>query len=666
MQAAYDVGLVAMRSTTESSRRSRERRCEEAITALSNALDAAGMAGATSTSGLTSSLSTAANDNLAATPATVTALSDAYRALVDFTTAFVSVDPAVAGTAPAASARTTGGGPIDTPTFIASSSRESFAAIESVFPRSAVASLRGLTRDELAAHASGVARLSLGARLFNWSEGRGGLGLEHVPSAAVSEAATLTSDVNAVLRSASASAAAYIDVWAAAAKGVAGPVIAALSASGTPPDESEWPSELANRRMLAVLTAALADDVRAREAEAANALSEWSVALGTLQRSVRGISTVSKDSVFPFFADLADAWIRAAGVRSAVAGVASLLRAILPYSAPQVCTLPETVAAQAASALGPAARATAAETLPIVQFAATTGETAYTISLDSPDATSALEAPIALQGFCPVALATPPPRLLLSTNGSSSSSKGSGQSVYGALLPGDPNHGVLVYNGTQYIVSSARAATAFLAAPNAYVNAALTAARAAPELVHLLQLLSPAPFGFAEASLPALAACDGDLAVAAADAIRSAASFSSSNTATPNAQTSTSTTTTIHRTNRLGATVADASVATPVHFIERHIDPRYSFSEWTLRRQALALANVRKCVTHSAQTDGSHFRRDNDAQVYLPRESGTQTRIDTGTTTDREPIQLVRVRGAREPIVEAAASRVAAGLPALP
>jgi hypothetical protein len=665
MQAAYDVGLVAMRSTTDSSRRSRERRCEEAITALSTALDAAGLAGSSSSSS-TSSLSTAANDNLAATPATVAALSDAYRALVDFTTAFVSVDPAVAGTAPAASARAVGGGAIDTPTFTASSSRESFAAIESVFPRSAVASLRGLTRDELAAHASGVARLSLGARLFNWSEGRGGLGLEHVPSAAVSEAATLTSDVNAVLRSASASAAAYIDVWAAVAKGVAGPVMTALSATaGTPPDESEWPSELANRRMLAVLTAALADDVRAREAEAANALSEWSVALGTLQRSVRGISTVSKDSVFPFFADLADAWIRAAGVRSAVAGVAGLLRAILPYSAPQVCTLPETVAAQAASALGPTARAAAAETLPIVQFAASgaaPGETAYSISLDSPEAASALETPIALQGFCPVALATPPPRLLLSTNG-----KGSEQSVYGALLPGDPNHGVLVYRGTQYIVSSKSAATAFLASPSAYVNAALTATRAAPELVHLLQLLSPAPFGFAEASLPALAACDGDVAVAAAaHAIRSAITFSS-NTSTPNPLTSNSTSTaTIQRTNRLGVTVADASVATPVHFIERHIDPRYSFSEWVLRRQALALANVRKCVTHSAQTDGSHFRRDNDAQVYLPRESGTQTRIDTGTTTDREPIQLVRVRGAREPVVEAAASRVAAGLPALP
>lgn len=647
MQAAYDVGFVAMRSATDSSRRTRERRCEEAITALSSALDTAGTASsASATGGMTFG---GGDKSLAATPATVAALSDAHRAIVDFTHSYISVDSAAAGTAPAASARTAGGGVIDTPTFAAASSRESLAAIESVFPRSAIASLRGLSREELAAHASGVARLSLGARLFNWSQGRGGLGLEHVPSAAVTEASALAGDLTAVLRSASASATAYVDTWAAAAKGVAGPVSATLCATGAPPDEGEWPSELANRRALAILTAALAEDVRVREAEAADALAAWSMALDTLQRSVRGIATVSKDEVFPFFADLADAWIRAAGVRTAVTGVAGLLKAILPFSAPQVCTLSETVAAQAASALGSAVRAAAAEALPIVRLAGTQGgETARLIPFDSSDAPSFLEIPIALQGFCPVALASPPPLLMPNNKINQHGNKG----VRGALLPGDPNHGLFVWCGAQYLVSSAAAAAAFAAAPGAYVTAAVVAARAAPELVHLLQLLAPAPLGFASASLAALAACDGDLSVAAADAARLAAPPVADNV--------------FARTNRTGATVADAGVATPVHFVERFIDPRYSHSEWILRRQALALANVRKCVTHSSQTDGSHFRRDNDAQVYLPRESGTQTGIDAGTSTDKEAFQIVRVRGAREPLVEAAAARVAAGLPALP
>lgn len=642
MQAAYDVALVSVRTASESSRRSRERRCEDAITALCSALDAAGSAGAAASAG---GPRAANSTDLPATPATVAALSNAHHALVEFSTAFVSVDPAAAGVAPAASARASGGGSIDLPSFVAASSRECMSAIESVFPRSAIASLRGLSREDLAAHAGGVARLSLGARLFNWNEGRGGLGLEHVPSAAVTEVESLSKDVAVVLRSTSASAASYVDVWAAAAagQGVAEAVTSALAATCTQSNEEEWPAELANRRALAVLAAALADELRARKTEAAEALNAWSGAIGALQRTVRGASTVSKDSVFPLFADLADAWIRAASVRSSVAGAAAIFRSILPYSAPQVCTLPDAVGAQAASALGPTARSRAAETLPIVELTSATGQTAQSIPLDSPDAPSFLDTPLALQGFCPVALATPPPRLISGTT----------QITRGVLLPGDPNHGVLIWRNAQYIASSARAAAAFMAAPEAYVSAALAAARASPDLIHLLQILAPAPEGFSEVSLPALAEYDGDLAVAAGVSNRALG---------PEAAAPVP----LARTNRLGATVSDAGVSTPVHFIERHIDPRYSFSEWTLRRQALALANVRKCVTHSAQTDGSHFRRDNDSQVYLPRTSGTQTGIDAGTSTDKEPIQIVRVRGGKEPFVEAAAQRVAAGLPALP
>jgi hypothetical protein len=117
---------------------------------------------------------------------------------------------------------------------------------------------------------------------------------------------------------------------------------------------------------------------------------------------------------------------------------------------------------------------------------------------------------------------------------------------------------------------------------------------------------------------------------------------------------------------RRGVAVADAAVATPLHFVERHIDRKYEFSEWALRRRAVQLANLRQCATHGAQTDNSHFRRDNDTQVYLPRVAETQTLHAVATNTERTVSYVSGVRGVPEPFVEAAARNRAVGKSALP
>jgi hypothetical protein len=75
----------------------------------------------------------------------------------------------------------------------------------------------------------------------------------------------------------------------------------------------------------------------------------------------------------------------------------------------------------------------------------------------------------------------------------------------------------------------------------------------------------------------------------------------------------------------------DAGTETPTHFVERHVDPSYEWNEWALRRRALQMTNIRKCSTTGAQTDLSHFRRENDSQVYLPKTKVTQTRKDGST-----------------------------------
>ena len=646
MQAAYEIALASAREASEAARRTRERRCDDAIASMVTAL-AASEGGAVITVGGLSSVP-------AATPTSVDALSAAHRALLEFCAAFVSADSAAAGIAPSP-----GSPAMTVAAFAAASSRESFAAVESVFPRSALASLRGASADALGAHASDVARLALGVRLFNFAKGRGGTGLEDVPSRGASEARLLLGDVSRTLTGALAAANAYVDVWAAVASPAAHDRVApSVTALGDAP--AGWPVELANRRAFAVLAAAVAEDVRAAEEAAREASESWTAAVRSLDAAVGGASRAPKEVVYPLFADAASVWLRAAETRSATRAAATLWAAVSPSAPHQVGTLPAPVAALAAVSLGADARAAASSSLPIrVLTRAATEVAGRSVAIGSPEAAALLSVPLALQGFCPVSLVSPPPGVPVSA-------------PVGALVVGDATHGILLWSPTEgaapipFLCASAAAASAFLSAPSTYIHAVRAAALAAPELVHLLQLatLEP-PFGLHEASLRHLAQCAGDLAVAAAASAAATATATSATASPvgwlpPEAPAPAPT-----RTNKNGVAVADAGVATPVHFVDRHIDPSYTFSEWTLRRQALALANVRRCVTHSAQTDGSHFRRDNDSQVYLPRETGMQTNTDVGVSTDRVPIQIVQVRGAREPFVEAAAARVAKGLSAL-
>lgn len=65
-------------------------------------------------------------------------------------------------------------------------------------------------------------------------------------------------------------------------------------------------------------------------------------------------------------------------------------------------------------------------------------------------------------------------------------------------------------------------------------------------------------------------------------------------------------------------------------------------------------------MTTSAQTDASHFRRDNDTQVFLPRESGTQTGISVGSNTTRVVRYFAGLRGTPDAVVEAATAEAVA------
>ena len=64
--------------------------------------------------------------------------------------------------------------------------------------------------------------------------------------------------------------------------------------------------------------------------------------------------------------------------------------------------------------------------------------------------------------------------------------------------------------------------------------------------------------------------------------------------------------------------MADVAAETDLHPVATNIDRAYDWNEWSLRKKALQMVDLRNRKTHSTQTNLSHFRRDAETQVYLP------------------------------------------------
>eukprot|EP00116_Pleurobrachia_bachei_P010481 sb/3470743/ len=94
-------------------------------------------------------------------------------------------------------------------------------------------------------------------------------------------------------------------------------------------------------------------------------------------------------------------------------------------------------------------------------------------------------------------------------------------------------------------------------------------------------------------------------------------------------------------------TKRDSGIQTETHPIESNIDPTYEWNEWEMRRKAIKLANLRTRMTHSVQTDNSNFRRQTSTQIYLPKDSETQTKRDQGTSVPKPSIFIAGLRGCK-------------------
>ncbi|XP_053280194.1 cilia- and flagella-associated protein 206 isoform X2 [Pleuronectes platessa] len=95
-------------------------------------------------------------------------------------------------------------------------------------------------------------------------------------------------------------------------------------------------------------------------------------------------------------------------------------------------------------------------------------------------------------------------------------------------------------------------------------------------------------------------------------------------------------------------TKCESSTQTDLHPVEINIVKSYEWNEWELRRKAIRQANLRTKVTHSAQTDLSHMRRENVTQTWLPKDAACQSKRDGESNVPRPQVYLAGLRGQRD------------------
>ena len=160
-----------------------------------------------------------------------------------------------------------------------------------------------------------------------------------------------------------------------------------------------------------------------------------------------------------------------------------------------------------------------------------------------------MQLPLEFQGYCPHTIVT---RNAL-------------------LLPGNPALGVVRYKNTFNVFVSKEAMDEFMRDPSKYISDVVEVARRNPELIHLLRLQNHFP----AASLSTL--------------VQNNRMSQAGNGADGQGG--------IHPLLGVPAPkMVDASTETPLHFVEKNIDPNYDWNEWGLRRRALQIANLRKFV----------------------------------------------------------------------
>eukprot|EP01041_Mallomonas_annulata_P008154 gene8154-16763_t len=536
--------------------------------------------------------------------------------------------------------------------------REVAAALESVFPRIGLKSFVQLTAEEKNIQLMELARIVLGIRLFNHDQGRGGEGIENI----IQESDRITSafektvrvEVEAVSELCNKYHFAIVHAIRHNRRTIKEDKEEAEARANDPKAEltpqskstvgstnnnnhhikhkliaeyviERWSNELANKRQYLGFVRSIEDDVTLCYQKIVQLRENLQTEMLNLKGIVGTKASVPKEQVYPKFDSIASMWLSLWEEFLIVKARSKTYTLLLKYKNSFHETLTDAVLQSIpevrASLLPFAEEKSLSNSNAIissnimkkrtwadaVEHLMTDDEREYRedkqqqnytdnnntsastgaqlLSVDStPDF---MLLPLEFQGFCPWTIA----------------------SCRGLLVPGKPALGVVRFENSYFVFDSTHAIKEFIENPQIYLQTIKEIAMSNPEFIHLLRIQQQFP----SASIAKLLERqDFDQRPGAKPLTR------------------------------------DAGTETPVHFVEKHIDVNYHWNEWELRRRAIKISNLKNCSTIAQQTDGSHFRRDNDTQVYLPREKDTQTRRSKGTNPPIKTTYIAGLRGKAE------------------
>lgn len=381
-----------------------------------------------------------------------------------------------------------------------------------------------------------------------------------------------------------------------------------------------WSQELANRRQYLNFLKSLLDEIKYINSKLSTLIEKLKLELTTIKSLISNKTSVPKEVVYPRFDALGSLWVNLFEEVIVLIARSNTFQALCKYRLSFSPTLAdelfgdeedksvkrssmtmESVMLFDENSLADG-KSTVRETTegleepePIKPFESvessylnTTGLEEYALSgaqlLSIENTPDFALLPLELQGFCPWTIVE----------------------ARGLLIPGKPSLGIVRYENQYYVCDHIMAIKAFMEKPEYYLNAIKTRALKNPEFIHLLNLQK----WFPTTSIAKL----------------------------------------LHKhemeiNNQTGQPLTkDAATETPTHFIESYIDLNYHWNEWELRKRALKMVNLKNCRTSGQQTDQSHFRRDNESQVYIPKVADTQTKRDKGTNP---PIVTTYIQGLR-------------------
>eukprot|EP00981_Chlorochromonas_danica_P003604 scaffold667_cov168-Ochromonas_danica.AAC.11 len=569
--------------------------------------------------------------------------------------------------------------------------REVAAALESVFPRVGLKTFIQLSDEDKRAQLMELARIVLGIRLYNREEGRGGAGIQEMDKDSVLLANVLLQDIDreieffddactkyqqAIIRAhvygrkkkflekqgektrkqlASAqSVAEHLDLTptdgnhggleSSHLHGIKTGELFLISQMEDVNEDviTRWSQELANRRQYLGFLRTLQDEARYIHEKITTLSEKLRLELITVKSLIHNKSSVPKEIVYPRFDALGAVWLQLYEEVVVMIARSNTFQVLCKYRLSFSPTLSDEIIAEGevggkqwtlepalaeaktplitnrSKSAGGVEVSTASDSKETdakvlkdlidakgedemselqsqqqaLQLDVVEDNTDYTSSgaqlLSVEDTPDFMLLPLEFQGFCPWTVVE----------------------AKGLLIPGKPSLGIVRFENQYYVFDHVAGQKAFMKNPEKYLRAIRERALRCPEYIHLLRLHK----WFPTASIARL--------------LQKQEMDINNQTGQPFTK--------------------DAATETPTHFIESYIDLNYHWNEWELRRRALKIVNLKNCKTTAQQTDLSHFRRDNETQVFVSKTSGTQTKRDKGTNP---PIVTTYVQGLRGQVI---------------